>query len=163
MNNNIDEIYQSMDDPKSCYVCGTSVFMSLIPIVKAIRNNSLDFDYGFGFLLPALNRLCEEDKEVYRLSMVKEPLQGEQWKTMIRGIDDYATVISDLDSLRDFLKTTGKGDIYKIVNDDYTFICSLCQNMLSYLYERNDLPPEFFVSAQNALLAVKGGNDNEKL
>jgi hypothetical protein len=154
----LSQRFEDLKDPTSSYYCGASVFFSLLPLFRSLKETSIGFEEAFPGTEELLKRLIAEDGRLFQISMKKEAPTEEEWTLLTEGVSDYSDLISTLYELISFCEETEKKRFVPTLTADLEFLKSLAQGMMESLYEIDE-PPEAFLRAGNSLMvSIRGDN-----
>ena len=159
----LDSIVMQLEASDSSYFCGSACFVSLIPLLQAIDETSVDFEEAFPKIRSLTEKLIPEDGRLFELAMKKSDHYDEaEWNTIIAIISDYASFLDDLKELIEFCKDTGKKSFLPVLESDCLFLCSLLRKSLIVFYDKEEQPELFRRQGSVALLAIEGETADEK-
>lgn len=153
------EILDGIADINSPYFCGSALLLSLLPIVEDCKALIPSFDELYPELDKKIVKLIDQDGYLFAYSK-EEYIDENKWNEIIIGIDNYSFVIESLDDIISILVDIKKVALSKIIYRNNLMLKNLCRYSLISFFDKENKPDEFVSSANMALLAIRGENND---
>jgi hypothetical protein len=156
MKENFESKLNLLSDLESPMFCGSSVFLSLFPVLEFLSKKIVDFKEGYPELKKVNERLYQEDPVLFEYSKKKEDFLDVEWKEILSILQDYEKELIGLDSLARLCKSMGLESYATLLHQDSIFLKKVLQETLTIFFEREDKVPEYERIASNCLMAIRG-------